>query len=103
MKPFFLGSLLAAAVSASPMSVPTPVSSTGISIPRVPGGVKRAYVTYVQPGIPSASTALSQLAALTVQAAYDDGQYKRDLFHTWTTVSGTCNTRYGDSNSRAVY
>ncbi|AEO57304.1 hypothetical protein MYCTH_102138 [Thermothelomyces thermophilus ATCC 42464] len=47
----------------------------------------------MQPGIPSASTAKSQLAALTVKAAYDDGNYSRDLFPHWETVSGACNTR----------
>ncbi|AEO69683.1 uncharacterized protein THITE_2131267 [Thermothielavioides terrestris NRRL 8126] len=25
--------------------------------------------------------------------SYDDGQYERSLFHTWTTVNGTCDTR----------
>ncbi|KAK4131575.1 hypothetical protein BT67DRAFT_387623 [Trichocladium antarcticum] len=46
-----------------------------------------------QPGIPAAATAKTQLAALTVKAAYDDGKYNRDLFPHWGTVSGTCNTR----------
>ncbi|KAK3901772.1 hypothetical protein C8A05DRAFT_34538 [Staphylotrichum tortipilum] len=73
MKSFILGSLLAAAVSAIPMPAPTPATS--------------------QPGIPSATTAKSQLAALTVKAAVDDGLYNRDLFPTWSTISGTCNTR----------
>ncbi|KAH6612312.1 hypothetical protein B0J18DRAFT_80969 [Chaetomium sp. MPI-SDFR-AT-0129] len=69
MKSFILGSLLAVAVSAIPMPAPTP------------------------PGIPSASTAKSQLASLTVKAAVDDGSYSRDLFPTWETKEGTCNTR----------
>ncbi|KAK3301714.1 uncharacterized protein B0T15DRAFT_514967 [Chaetomium strumarium] len=69
MKSFIVGALLVAAVSAIPMPAPTP------------------------PGIPSASTAKTQLAALTVKAAVDDGNYDRDLFPTWGTVSGTCNTR----------
>ncbi|KAL2021724.1 hypothetical protein VTK56DRAFT_6667 [Thermocarpiscus australiensis] len=69
MKAFIVGSVLAAAVSAIPMPAPTP------------------------PGIPSASTAKSQLASLTVKAAFDDGKYDRDLFPTWSTVSGACNTR----------
>jgi len=46
-----------------------------------------------QPGIPSASTAKSQLAALTVKASSDGSGYDRDLFPTWDTISGTCNTR----------
>ncbi|KAI0376723.1 hypothetical protein F5Y04DRAFT_285665 [Hypomontagnella monticulosa] len=45
------------------------------------------------PGIPSASSAKSQLAALTVAASSDTGTYDRDLFPTWDTISGTCNTR----------
>lgn len=45
------------------------------------------------PGIPSAATAKSQLASLTVQAAGDGSAYDRDLFPTWDTISGTCNTR----------
>ncbi|SPO03140.1 uncharacterized protein DNG_05822 [Cephalotrichum gorgonifer] len=45
------------------------------------------------PGIPSADTARSQLAGLTVKAAVDDGTYDRDLFPHWHTVSGSCNTR----------
>ncbi|KAK4232954.1 hypothetical protein C8A03DRAFT_39375 [Achaetomium macrosporum] len=69
MKSFIVASLLAAAVSAVPMPAPTP------------------------PGIPSASTAKTQLTALTVKAAVDDGNYDRDLFPTWGTVSGACNTR----------
>ncbi|KAI0158006.1 hypothetical protein GGR52DRAFT_564783 [Hypoxylon sp. FL1284] len=45
------------------------------------------------PGIPSTSSAKSQLAALTVKEAVDDGKYERDLFPTWHTVEGNCNTR----------
>ncbi|KAK3380543.1 hypothetical protein B0T24DRAFT_196802 [Lasiosphaeria ovina] len=67
----FAGLLAAAAslVAAAPMPMPTP------------------------PGIPAASTAKTQLAALTVKAYVDDGNYDRDLFPTWNTISGTCNTR----------
>ncbi|KAL2155754.1 hypothetical protein VTH82DRAFT_496 [Thermothelomyces myriococcoides] len=68
MKLFLLSSLLGMAL-AVPMPAPTP------------------------PGIPSASTAKSQLASLTVKASYDDGNYSRDKFPTWETISGTCNTR----------
>lgn len=31
---------------------------------------------------------------MTVKPYVDDGNYKRDLFPTWITISGTCNTRY---------
>ncbi|WP_198539508.1 HNH endonuclease family protein [Streptomyces graminilatus] len=40
----------------------------------------------------SAATARTYLASLTV-AAEDRTGYNRDLFPTWSTISGTCNTR----------
>lgn len=61
---------LAAIVSAAPAPMPTP------------------------PGIPTASAAKTQLASLTVSTQVDDGNYDRDLFPTWDTIEGTCNTRY---------
>jgi len=45
------------------------------------------------PGIPSATTARSELATLTVAAWTHTTTYNRDLFPTWDTISGTCNTR----------
>jgi hypothetical protein len=45
------------------------------------------------PGIPSATTARSQLASLTVAAAGSGTTYNRDLFPHWHIVSGTCDTR----------
>ncbi|POS75758.1 hypothetical protein DHEL01_v205847 [Diaporthe helianthi] len=60
---------LAAIVSAAPAPMPTP------------------------PGIPSASSAKTQLASLTVSTQVDDGNYKRDLFPTWDTIEDNCNTR----------
>ena len=45
------------------------------------------------PGIPTASTAKSELATLTVAAWTHTTTYDRDLFPTWDTISGTCNTR----------
>ncbi|KAK4182175.1 hypothetical protein QBC35DRAFT_457561 [Podospora australis] len=69
MKSYILTSLLAVAVSAIPMPAPAP------------------------PGIPSTANAKTQLSSLTVKAAYDDGNYNRDLFPHWNTVSGACNTR----------
>ncbi|KAF7866705.1 hypothetical protein EAF04_005547 [Stromatinia cepivora] len=44
-------------------------------------------------GVPTASTANTELAALTVAAAGSQDGYARDLFPTWNTISGTCNTR----------
>ncbi|EMR62090.1 putative secreted protein [Eutypa lata UCREL1] len=43
-------------------------------------------------GIPSTSSAKSQLAALTVATYVDDGTYDRDLFPHWIE-SGGCSTR----------
>lgn len=45
------------------------------------------------PGIPSGATAKNLLADLTVGTNTDDGNYERDLFPTWDTIEGACNTR----------
>ncbi|PQE28804.1 secreted protein [Rutstroemia sp. NJR-2017a WRK4] len=45
------------------------------------------------PGIPATTTAKTELAALTVKTAGSQDGYDRDLFPTWNTISGTCNTR----------
>ena len=45
------------------------------------------------PGIPTAATARTYLAAITVAASTHTTTYDRDLFPHWSTVSGTCNTR----------
>ena len=45
------------------------------------------------PNIPSASTALSRLDALTVAAESHHSSYDRDLFPHWITITGACNTR----------
>ena len=45
------------------------------------------------PGIPTETTARSELAALRVAADGSSSGYSRDLFPHWNTVSGTCNTR----------
>ncbi|GAA3022171.1 HNH endonuclease family protein [Actinokineospora globicatena] len=45
------------------------------------------------PGIPSAATARSELAALTVRADGSMTGYSRDKFPHWVTVSGACDTR----------
>jgi hypothetical protein len=45
------------------------------------------------PGIPTAATARTELATLTVAAWTHTTTYDRDLFPTWDTISGTCNTR----------
>ncbi|MCW2879023.1 MAG: Secreted protein [Sphaerisporangium sp.] len=48
---------------------------------------------FTPPNIPSASTATSELAALTVDIERNAGTYNRSLFPHWITISGTCNTR----------
>ena len=45
------------------------------------------------PNIPSYSTAVSRLAALTVAAESHQSTYDRDLFPHWITITGSCNTR----------
>ncbi|CRK22784.1 hypothetical protein BN1708_013491 [Verticillium longisporum] len=73
---FSLSALLAGtAVLASPVPVPAPLMRD------------------LQPGIPSAATARTQLAGLTVAALGPQTGYSRDLFPHWHTVSGACNTR----------
>ncbi|TGO49445.1 hypothetical protein BOTNAR_0431g00040 [Botryotinia narcissicola] len=44
-------------------------------------------------GVPTTATANTELAGLTVAAAGSQDGYARDLFPTWNTISGTCNTR----------
>ncbi|KAK3374708.1 hypothetical protein B0H63DRAFT_480778 [Podospora didyma] len=72
MKSSFVATLLAAAAG-SAVAIPMPMP--------------------LPPGIPTKAAATTQLAALTVTPYVDDGAYDRDLFPTWNTVSGTCNTR----------
>ncbi|MEU3165625.1 HNH endonuclease family protein [Streptosporangium sp. NPDC006930] len=45
------------------------------------------------PNIPSAATAASRLATLTVAAETNQSSYSRSLFNHWITISGSCNTR----------
>ncbi|AUA14153.1 DUF1524 domain-containing protein [Streptomyces sp. SID8382] len=45
------------------------------------------------PAPPSAATARTQLASLTVKAEGSSDGYSRDKFPHWITQSGTCNTR----------
>ncbi|KAK7512927.1 uncharacterized protein IWZ02DRAFT_457967 [Phyllosticta citriasiana] len=45
------------------------------------------------PGIPSASTAKSELSGLTVAARGSSSGYSRDEFNHWITISGSCNAR----------
>ena len=45
------------------------------------------------PGVPSVTTARSELSSLTVAAWTHTTTYNRDLFPTWDTISGSCDTR----------
>lgn len=45
------------------------------------------------PGIPTALTAKSELASLTVAAQGSQDGYSRNLFPHWITISGNCDTR----------
>ncbi len=45
------------------------------------------------PNIPSAATAASRLATLTVAAESHQSTYDRSLFPHWITISGSCDTR----------
>ncbi|WP_329788575.1 HNH endonuclease family protein [Lentzea sp. DG1S-22] len=55
------------------------------------GSVSPALAT--PPNIPTAATAKSELAGLTVRADGSMTGYSRDKFPHWITQSGTCNTR----------
>ncbi|KAI1770020.1 hypothetical protein F4818DRAFT_277120 [Hypoxylon cercidicola] len=69
------------------------LSATVVLAVPMPNPVAEPMPMPTPPGIPSASSARSQLAGLTTAAAVDDGTYERDLFPTWDTITGTCNTR----------
>ncbi|TYK52799.1 HNH endonuclease family protein [Actinomadura decatromicini] len=56
-------------------------------------GVLGTPASATPPNIPSAATAASRLAELTVAAESHGDTYDRSLFPHWITISGTCNTR----------
>jgi hypothetical protein len=64
--------------------VVTLVATTGL-------GASPASAT--PPNIPSAATAATRLAALTVAPESNQSSYDRDLFPHWITITGACNTR----------
>ncbi|WP_371784433.1 GmrSD restriction endonuclease domain-containing protein [Streptosporangium subroseum] len=45
------------------------------------------------PSIPSAATAATRLATLTVAPETNQSSYDRSLFNHWITIGGACNTR----------
>lgn len=93
MKSFVVATLFSVAAVASPLPAPAPVSLS-VFFPFF-----TSLLTVPQPGIPSASTAVTQLNSLTVKSYVDPGGYSRDLFPHWSTVSGACNTRYFSTSS----
>lgn len=56
-------------------------------------GLTAGTANATPPNIPSAATAASELAALTVASESHQDSYDRDLFPHWITISGTCNAR----------
>jgi hypothetical protein len=64
------------------------VAATIVSVALTP---TRAAAT--PPNIPSYSTAVSRLNALTVAGESHHSSYNRDLFPHWITITGSCNTR----------
>ncbi|TQN70025.1 putative secreted protein [Colletotrichum shisoi] len=68
------------------------LAGAGFAAP-VPEPVAEPLPMPTPPGIPTAATAKTQLAALTVRAWTNTDTYDRDLFPHWSTVSGACNTR----------
>ncbi|WP_018653737.1 HNH endonuclease family protein [Actinomadura flavalba] len=69
------------------------VSSTSLALGAVLVTTAATPAAATPPNIPSAATAKSRLATLTVRAEGSSSGYSRDLFPHWITVSGTCNTR----------
>jgi len=56
-------------------------------------GYAQPAAATVPPGIPSTSTAWSQLNSLTVRSEGSTSGYDRSLFPHWITIEGTCNAR----------
>ncbi|GAA1808059.1 HNH endonuclease family protein [Luedemannella flava] len=64
------------------------VAATSVILALTPGAVQAT-----PPNIPSATTAASRLATLTVAPESHSSTYNRDLFPHWITITGSCNTR----------
>ncbi|KAI1505830.1 hypothetical protein F5X99DRAFT_218578 [Biscogniauxia marginata] len=69
------------------------VSAGAVLAAPAPSPVAEPMPMPTPPGIPSGSAARTQLEDLAVSTNEDDGNYERDLFPTWDTIEGTCNTR----------
>jgi hypothetical protein len=64
------------------------VTATVVSVALTP-----TWAAATPPNVPSHSTAVSRLNALTVAAESHHSSYNRDLFPHWITITGSCNTR----------
>ncbi|KAI6081818.1 hypothetical protein F4821DRAFT_248463 [Hypoxylon rubiginosum] len=69
------------------------LSATVVIAAPMPNPVAAPMPMPTPPGIPTAASAKTQLASLTVATPVDTTTYDRDLFPTWDTITGTCNTR----------
>jgi hypothetical protein len=71
----------------------TRLLSVAVAATIVSVGLTGVRAVATPPNIPSYSTALSRLGALTVAAESHQSTYDRNLFPHWITISGSCNTR----------
>lgn len=82
----------AAAVLAAPAPAPSPVLPPSLPSKKI---TKLIFgETKKKTGIPSASSAKSQLAKLTVGSGDEIDGYERDKFKTWIQIGNNCDTRY---------
>jgi len=65
----------------------------GLTTVAVTIGLTATAAQATPPNIPSYSTAVSRLAALTVAAESHQSTYNRALFPHWITITGSCDTR----------
>ncbi len=68
-------------------------SFTILAVTAVLSGTLAGVAAATPPGIPSATTAKSELAALTVKADGSQTGYSRDKFPHWIDQGNSCNTR----------
>ncbi|MDS0134015.1 MULTISPECIES: HNH endonuclease family protein [unclassified Amycolatopsis] len=68
-------------------------SFTVLAVTAVLSGTLAGVADATPPGIPSATTAKSELAALTVKADGSQTGYSRDKFPHWIDQGNSCNTR----------
>jgi hypothetical protein len=68
-------------------------SFTILAVTAVLSGTLAGVADATPPGIPSAATAKSDLAALTVKADGSQSGYSRDKFPHWIDQGNSCNTR----------